>query len=35
MTSTAIRSADNARANAPRDYEVIVIGGGVAGIFQI
>lgn len=35
MTSTAIRSADNARANAPRDYEVIVIGGGVAGIYQI
>ena len=35
MTATATHTPSSERANAPRDYEVVVIGGGVAGIYQI
>ncbi|MBL6612735.1 MAG: NAD(P)/FAD-dependent oxidoreductase [Reyranella sp.] len=35
MNSTAARIPQSSRADAPRDYEVIVIGAGVAGIYQI
>ena len=35
MTSIATTAAHNPRADAARDYEVIVIGAGVAGIYQI
>ena len=34
-TATATRTPSGDRANAPRDYEVCVIGCGVAGIYQI
>ncbi|MBK6657376.1 MAG: NAD(P)/FAD-dependent oxidoreductase [Proteobacteria bacterium] len=35
MSSNPKSVPAGARANAPRDYEVIVIGAGVAGIYQI
>jgi cation diffusion facilitator CzcD-associated flavoprotein CzcO len=35
MSSNPKSVPAKARANAPRDYEVIVIGAGVAGIYQI
>ena len=35
MSSNLKSAAAGARATAPRDYEVIVIGAGVAGIYQI
>ncbi|MCC6707100.1 MAG: NAD(P)/FAD-dependent oxidoreductase [Gammaproteobacteria bacterium] len=35
MSSNATPTTHSDRVNAPRDYEVIVIGAGVAGIYQI
>ena len=35
MSSKPANAPDTQRAEAPRDYEVIVIGAGVAGIYQI
>ncbi|MGE0861675.1 MAG: flavin-containing monooxygenase [Gammaproteobacteria bacterium] len=34
MNATPARATDPKRANAPRDHEVVVIGTGVAGIYQ-
>ncbi len=35
MSEQATLSAQSAKASAPHDYEVVVIGAGVAGIYQI
>ena len=35
MAETARKLSNDARADAARDYEVIIIGAGVAGIYQI